>query len=63
MAADLSASRTPDTGAVHMACIPQCGHLSHEEAPDALLQHLTAFADQSIFPHRQQHTTLAYSGG
>jgi hypothetical protein len=46
-----------------MACIPQCGHLSHEEAPEALLQHLTAFADQAIFPHRQQHTTLAYSGG
>ena len=63
VAADLGASRTPETGAVHMACIPQCGHLSHEEAPEALLQHLTAFADQAIFPYRQQQSQLSYSGG
>ena len=37
VAADFGASRTPETGAVHMACIPHCGHLSHEEAPEALL--------------------------
>ena len=63
VAADLGAARTPESGAVHMACIPHCGHLSHEEAPDALLQHLTAFADQAMYPHQQQQIQLAYSGG
>lgn len=53
-----------ELGAARVASLPRCGHLSHEEAPEALLQYLTAFVDEAL--NRSRPPTpphLAYSGG
>ena len=43
-AAELAA----DMHTEHLAILPSCGHLSHEEAPDALLEILQPFVCQAL---------------
>ena len=53
-----------ELGAAQVAALPRCGHLSHEEAPEALLQYLASLADEALNPTRPSAVSrLAYSGG
>lgn len=49
-------------GAASPAILPACGHLSHEEAPDALLEFLAGFAGRCLASN-DAADELQYSGG
>ncbi len=37
-----------------LAVLSDCGHLSHEEAPSALLEQLVPFCGEALCSHHQQ---------
>lgn len=59
-----AAQLAADLGAPPPVILPACGHLSHEEAPDALLEFLAAFAGQCLAEKCDTvQAELQYSGG
>ena len=53
-----------DLGAPPPAILPECGHLSHEEAPQALLEFLTTFVRGCLADKGGSSPgELQYSGG
>ena len=52
-----------DLGAPPPAILPECGHLSHEEAPQALLDFLTTFVRGCLADRSSSPGELQYSGG
>ncbi|GLI60602.1 hypothetical protein VaNZ11_002775 [Volvox africanus] len=56
-----SESLGTDLPHAHLAVLHDCGHLSHEEAPSALLEHLVPFCGE-VLCHGSMYTVTALAG-